>query len=221
MVHERHARRALLSRLLGQAFELLYGPLAPWYDVVSSVGFAGEWRRWQREVLCFVEDGPVLELGAGTGDLLPHLAAAGLRPVGLERSATMLAQARRKLAARRLVGVVVRGDARALPFADAYFGAVVATFPSNYLLAPATWREIERVLRPGGRVVVALAGTLSPDSPGRWLRAAAYRVLYGPDSAHLALPDTGGLHVREVVTATRHGRLRLLVASKPATGSPG
>lgn len=209
----------IASRLLVRAFKLLYGPLAGTYDTVSAVGFAGEWRRWQREVVRLVENGPVLELGAGTGDLLPHLAAAGLRPTGLDRSPTMLAQARRKLPGRGLAGVLVRGDARALPFPAATFGSVVATFPSGYILATETWREIERVLRPGGRAVVAISGTLTPDSPGRAVRAALYRLLYDPEPPRLALPTPPGFAVRELVSATRHGRVRLLVATKPGASA--
>lgn len=209
----------IASRLLVRAFELLYGPLAGTYDTISTVAFAGEWRRWQREAVLLIDEGPVLELGAGTGDLLPHLAAAGLRPTGLDRSPAMLAQARRKLLRRSLAGVLVRGDARALPFPAATFGSVVATFPSGYILASETWREIERVLRPGGRAVVAIAGTLTPDTPGRAVRAALYRLLYGPAPSRLTLPTPPGFAVRELISATRHGEVRLLIATKAVAGA--
>lgn len=209
----------IASPLLVRAFELLYGPLAGVYDAVSAIGFAGEWRRWQREVVRSIDDGPVLELGAGTGDLLPHLAAAGLRPTGLDRSPTMLAQARRKLLRRQLASVLVRGDATALPFRTATFGSVVATFPGGYILATETWREIARVLRPGGRAVIATAGTLAPDSPGRAVRAALYQLLYRPGPLRLALPTPPGFDVRELTSATRHGQVHLLVVTKPDSGA--
>lgn len=63
--------------------------------------------------------GPVLELGCGTGRLSLPIGRAGVRLVGLDRSARMLARARRRLRRGRLDGRVrlVRGDIRALPFA--------------------------------------------------------------------------------------------------------
>lgn len=207
----------IASRLLIRAFELLYGPLAGAYDAVSAIGFVGEWRRWQREVVRLVDDGPVLELGAGTGDLLPHLAAAGLRPIGLDLSPKMLAHARRKLLRRQLTGLLVRADARKLPFPAETFGSVVATFPSDYILTTETWHEIERVLRPGGRAVVAIAGTLASDSPGRAIRAALYRLLYGPEPPRLALPTPPVFATRNLVSTTRHGQVHLLVATKPGS----
>lgn len=207
-------------RLAGTLFELLYGPAVPLYDWISRVGFAGEWTAWQRTVLRFIATGPVLELGPGTGDLLAVLAAAGLRPTGVEPSARMLARARRKLAARGLDLPLVRGRAEALPFGDARFEAVVATFPSAYILQPTAWREIARVLRPGGAVAVVLGGELSPDSPGRALRTRAYRLLYGSQPGRFPLPPGIPLPVREATVPTPHGRAFLLTGvNEPADAS--
>src|SRR5690349_17402806 len=115
-----------LGRLANVAFEALYGPLVPIYDWVSRTGFAGEWARWQRTVLHFVGGGPVLEIGPGTGELLPVLAAQGLAPCGVEFSAPMIARARRKWRGRGIAAVpIVRGQAEALPFTGGTFGAVV------------------------------------------------------------------------------------------------
>ena len=201
-----------------RAFELLYGPLVPLYDWVSRTGFLGEWARWQRTVLRFVHAGPTLELGPGTGDLLPLLLAQGLTPCGLDRSPQMLARARGKLARRGLAPPLVplvRGSAEALPFQSNTFGAVVATFPSGYIVQPATWAEIERVLRPGGDLVVVLGGELSPDSPGRALRARAYRLLYGGQALRLPPLPPSALAPRQEIVATEHGRALLLVGRKP------
>jgi SAM-dependent methyltransferase len=213
-------RATLPARLARVAFELLYGPLVPLYDWVSRAGFAGEWARWQRTVLRFVHAGPTLELGPGTGDLLPVLAAQGLAPCGLEPSPRMLARARRKLARRDPAAraPLVRGRAEALPFKSDTFGAIVATFPSDYILRPSTWAEIERVLRPGGDLVVVLGGELTPDSPGRALRARAYRLLYGaPGSREPRLHPLppSALAPRQEFVATEHGRALLLVGRKP------
>lgn len=204
-----------LNRLANVAFEVLYGPAVPIYDWVSRVGFLGEWPRWQRTVLGFVRSGPVLELGPGTGELLPLLAAHDLRPVGLEYSAPMIARARRKWRARDLPPYpLARGQAEALPFADASFGAVVATFPSAYIFRPSTHAEIARVLRPGGDVAIVLGGELAPHGLGRRLRAAAYSLLYGAQADHPPPPPASPLDFHWEVIPTAHGRAILLVGRK-------
>ncbi len=205
----------VLNRLAQGAFEALYGPAAPLYDWVSRIGFAGEWSRWQRTALRFLRAGPTLELGPGTGDLLPVLLEHGLAPCGLEPSPRMIARARRKLARRGLAPPIVRGRAEALPFRDGAFGAVVATFPSPYIFRPATWTEIARVLRPGGDLAVVMGGVLAPHGPGRAARARAYRFLYGGQEPRLPPLPPSPLDLREETVATAHGRAFLLVGRKP------
>ena len=205
-----------LGRLANVAFEALYGPLVPIYDWVSRAGFAGEWARWQRTVLQFVANGPVLEIGPGTGELLPVLAAQGLAPCGVEFSAPMIARARRKWRARGMRAVpIVRGRAERLPFAGGTFGGVVATFPSAYIFRPTTWEEIARVLRPGGDVAIVLGGELSPHGLGRRLRAMAYGLLYGGSLRdRLPPPPESSLDLRWEIVPTVHGRAILLVGRK-------
>src|SRR6187397_903528 len=72
---------------------------------------------WQQ--LAAAQNGPVLELGCGTGRIAVPAAQAGARIVGIDRSEEMLARARRRVKRGRLSGrlSLVRGDIRALPFA--------------------------------------------------------------------------------------------------------
>ncbi|HEY3110679.1 MAG TPA: methyltransferase domain-containing protein [Chloroflexota bacterium] len=102
----------------------------------------------------------VLDLGTGTGAVAERAAALvgpGGEVLGVDISASMLAQARRRLAARGLGGVVLcEGRAEALPAPDGGFDAVLASLSLMYVLdRPAAAREIARVLRPGGRLVAA------------------------------------------------------------------
>ena len=102
----------------------------------------------------------MLDLGCGTGPLLPLLEAAGTRPIGLDYSPRSLAVARAELTAAWLV----RGDARALPFGDACFDRIAALGVLGYL-APGDLAtglgECARVLRPGGVLLVCTGRRLN------------------------------------------------------------
>jgi SAM-dependent methyltransferase len=57
---------------------------------------------------------------------------------------------------------VLQGSAQHLPFSDASFDTVVSTFPSEYIYDPDTITEVERILRPGGRLIVIEGANLLP-----------------------------------------------------------
>lgn len=140
---------------------------APFYDWENARTLGRRdvpfWRALARRA-----DGPVLELGCGTGRLLTPIARAGVDITGLDRSEAMLARALAR--ARRLPRTrrpaVVRGDIRTLPFADAAFGMVMAPYGMLQSLTTdrdlaATLREAARVLTPGGRLGVDLVPDLA------------------------------------------------------------
>ncbi len=114
------------------------------------------------------EGGPVLELGCGTGRILVPVARTGVPLVGVDRSESMLAYARRRVG--RLPRAdrpgLVRADIRALPFGDRSFSAVMAPYGILQSLTrerdlSAALAEAARVLRRGG----ALGIDLVPDLP--------------------------------------------------------
>jgi ubiquinone/menaquinone biosynthesis C-methylase UbiE len=126
---------------------------------------------WQR--LAARAEGPVLELGCGTGRVASPLAKAGIRVVGVDRSASMLARAatRRARLGRGRRGTttpltLVRSDIRALPFADAGFSMVLAPYGILQSLLrerdlTSTLESVFRVLSPGGTFGIDLV----PDIP--------------------------------------------------------
>ncbi|MEM9653974.1 MAG: methyltransferase domain-containing protein [Actinomycetota bacterium] len=102
--------------------------------------------------------GPCLEVGAG-----PGLDAARMGSIGLDLSRAMAGRAR-----SRAVPMIV-GDAHRLPFADGSLAAVRADRVLQHLDKPAVaLAEMVRLLRPGGRVVIADPdqNTLSITVPG-------------------------------------------------------
>ncbi len=143
---------------------------APFYDWENARTVA---RRdvafWQR--LAAAQDGPVLELGCGTGRISVPVARAGAALVGIDRSAEMLIRGRQRLRRARLAdrAQLVRGDIRMLPFRSRPgFNLVMAPYGILQSLTresdlAATLASVARVLRRG-----ALFGIdLVPDLP-RW-----------------------------------------------------
>jgi SAM-dependent methyltransferase len=106
------------------------------------------------EMLGVRAGGRVLDVGCGAGHDLVRLAAAGAVPVGVDASARMVAESRRRCAAAGVAAVLAVADASALPLADASVDAVRVERVLQHVAVPsAVARELRRVLRPGGRLV--------------------------------------------------------------------
>jgi SAM-dependent methyltransferase len=103
------------------------------------------------------ESGDLLDVPCGYGRHAVPLAQAGYRVVGVDRSPTLLAEARRRAGDERWPELV-RADYRELPFDDERFDAAVNLYSSlGYLGDEADVEvlgQIRRVLRPKGRLVV-------------------------------------------------------------------
>jgi len=146
-------------------FHLLYHQFAWTYDVVSSVVSLGQWREWAACGLPFVSGPRVLEVGHGPGHMLAALRERGFDATGLDLSPQMGRIARRRLAGGDGPARLVRGRAQALPFADASFDGALATFPTAYIIAPATVAALHRILHPGARLVVVPGAQLTGGGP--------------------------------------------------------
>src|SRR5687768_1244655 len=134
-------------------FDRIAGP----YDVMNSVMTAGLHHRWRERAadLAMVTPGSrALDVATGTGDLAVELArrvAPGGEVVGSDFSEGMLERARRKSSAVRWE----QANALALPYPDGGFDAATVGFGArNFSDLEQGLREMARVVRPGGRVVV-------------------------------------------------------------------
>lgn len=99
----------------------------------------------------------VADVGTGTGILAAELARLGIRVVAVDHSPRMLEAAGAKLRDQGLEAAVElrAGEANALPLADGEVDAALAHMVLHYLPAPSeALREMARVVRPGGVVVV-------------------------------------------------------------------
>ncbi len=214
----------LLPRwLIKLGFHLLYYQMAWTYDAVAwSVSF-GQWAAWRRLALPFLQLGPTLELAYGTGAFFAEMTEAGYQPVGIDLSPYMARLASQRLRRRQLPLRLSRAKAQALPFPSNHFANVVATFPTDYMLARDTMAEIHRVLRtaageePAGRLVVVFEGQLRGPWPLRplldWLYdLTGQRSL--PPAKPLRLLNAGGFAARWEMVEREGASARLLIAEK-------
>jgi ubiquinone/menaquinone biosynthesis C-methylase UbiE len=103
----------------------------------------------------------ILDAGCGTGVFTLDVLATGADVVGLELSLPMLLRAGRKLHGHHFT--MVQGDMRKLPFAEHEFDRVVSVTAIEFIeQVSAAIRELFRVTKPGGPIVVATLNSLSP-----------------------------------------------------------
>jgi demethylmenaquinone methyltransferase/2-methoxy-6-polyprenyl-1,4-benzoquinol methylase len=133
----------------------MFDEVAARYDFTNTVLSLGQDRGWRtavREALDLRPGERMLDLAAGTATSSATLARTGADVVGCDFSLGMLRVGRR--AAHEGVELVA-GDALRLPFADASFDAVTISFGlRNTADVDLALRELLRVTRPGGRLVV-------------------------------------------------------------------
>lgn len=132
----------------------MFDGVAERYDLTNDVLSLGQTRLWRRAVARAVDARPgqrVLDLAAGTGSSSLPFAAAGADVVACDFSLGMLRVGKRHHPELTLMA----GDALRLPFADGVFDAVTISFGlRNVHDVDAALREMARVTRPGGRLVV-------------------------------------------------------------------
>jgi len=168
-------------RIVRWLFELLYRNRAL-YWLASTIPFAGQWRVWQRLALSRLTGPDVLEVGCGIGTLMGDMLERGYHARAIDRSPQMVAATRRELRRRGMPvapDTVRQASVQALPFAEASFDTVVSTFPTDYIADQAALREIARVLRPGGRLVIVLGASLLPARVILRPLVALQRLVYG------------------------------------------
>lgn len=132
----------------------MFDDVAKRYDLTNDVLSLGQDRRWRRAVVEAVgarHGERILDLAAGTGTSSEPFTAAGAEVVPCDFSLGMLRVGKR---ARPLLPFTA-GDGTRLPFADDTFDAVTISFGLRNIVDPdAGLREMLRVTKPGGRLVV-------------------------------------------------------------------
>ena len=156
----------------GERIQQMFDSIAPRYDFLNrllSLGIDRRWRRFAvRQIKC-AEDGQVLDVATGTGDVALEIAArtpATVRIVGVDFSKEMVELGKEKVrnspSAQRITFEVA--PCEAIPFADQSFDSVTIAFGiRNVVDRLQGLKEMQRVLKPGGRAVILEFST--PRSP--------------------------------------------------------
>jgi len=181
--------RAFLDKRPRDVAEMFDG-VARRYDLTNTVLSGGMDRGWRRATVAALALGPrdtVLDLAAGTAVSTVQLGSCAATAVACDFSLGMLKAGK----ARGRHVPMVAGDALALPFADESFDAATIAFGlRNVADVDAALRELARVTRPGGRLVVcefsrptwAPWRTVYTEYLMRALPAVARRVSSNPDA---------------------------------------
>lgn len=156
---------------------------------IAEQGETGDWaRRWIlfpifREVLSARPGTRALDVGCGEGQLCRLARDLGVGITGLDPTRALLGTAR----ARDPGGAYVEGRAEALPFPDAAFDLVLSCVALVDIAdVGRAIPEMARVLRPGGRALVANTHSLfSAGQPRGWIRDMAGRPLHYPVDDYL------------------------------------
>src|SRR3954452_20299728 len=220
----------------------MFDRIAGVYDLMNTVMTAGLHHRWRARAVDLARVGPgtrALDVATGTGDLAVELAARGGDVVGSDFSEGMLERARAKAPGLTWE----QADAMALPYPDNEFDAATVGFGArNFGDLRQGLREMARVVRPGGRVVIL--EITPPQKPplstffslwfdrvvpllGRFDDAYTYlpasvRRFPGPEGVGASMVRAGMTDVRWILTAggiiaLHHGRVTS--CRRPSRGS--
>lgn len=135
----------------------MFDQVAPAYDRTNTVLSLGNDRFWRVATTRAVAPRPgqrILDLAAGTGASSVSLARSGAEVIAADFSPGMIAEGRRRHGGIPNLSFV-QADATDLPFDDAEFDAVTMSFGLRNVHDPrAALRELRRVTKPGGRIVI-------------------------------------------------------------------
>lgn len=136
----------------------MFAKIAGSYDFLNHLLSAGIDRRWRRRVVeraGELRGGTVVDACCGTGDLGLEFAKSGAQVIGVDFTPEMLVRALPKGRKRSARAVFAHGDALQLPVADGTADVSCVAFGiRNVADRLQGFRELARVVRPGGRVLV-------------------------------------------------------------------
>ena len=182
-----------------------YDGFARWYDWVEGIPEFLGLRRLRPQMLRRVSgEGRILEIAVGTGKNLRYY-SHDCRIISLDISGEMLTVARKRAAHLSMDISFLLGDAEVLPFSDESFDTVVSSLSTCTFPNPVrALREMARVCKPEGRILLLEHGRSDREWLGRW-----------QDRREDSIAKQLGCHWnREPLGAAENAGLRVVVASR-------
>jgi len=211
----------LFHSFIRSFFRHFYTTLAWSYDLVAEVVSVGQWKEWVRSILKPFPAEPMLEVAHGPGHLLVELNLRGGNAFGVDASRQMCRIASGRLKRNGQVSNVIQAQAQALPFPKETFATLLSTFPTEFILDPASLLEARRTLRPGGdyRIVpmAEIRGTGSLDRVAGWIFRATGQYTDLPPSWGKPIVDAGFRVRRDDVSLDRSRVIRLVATRAKQT----
>jgi ubiquinone/menaquinone biosynthesis C-methylase UbiE len=194
-----------------------YQRLSLFYDLMETMA-EKRYHPWRERIWSYVNGGSMLEVGVGTGKNLPYYPASAYI-TSIDLTPGMLEQAKRKA---RTLGFDSRvdlqlGDAQALDFPDSSFDTALATFVFCSVPNPVLGlREIKRVVRPGGKVLLLEHMRSSNPVLGMimdWLNPIVVRIM-GANINRRTVDNIcqAGLEIEQVENLDKGGIFKMIVA---------
>ncbi len=184
--------------------QAMFNAVAPRYDFLNrllSVGYDRYWRKAAVDEFEFIGNKTFLDVATGTADIALEIAERHPRPaqiIGMDFSLSMLKLGNKKISARNLrQGIkLIPGSAENIPLKDHTFdGAITAFGVRNFADAKQGLREMYRILKPNGKLVV-LEFSFPKNGILQWLYRFYFekilpltgRIISGHSSAYSYLP---------------------------------
>ena len=198
-----------------RATQARYDRIAPVYDLMEALA-EKRYSRWRRQAWEHVAGPAVLEVGVGTGKNMVYYPPDS-HLTGVDISAKMLARARRRAAALGSNVTLRQMDAQRLEFEDNTFDSAIATFVfCSVPDAVRGMRELKRVVKPDGRVVLLEHMRARNPILGRimdWLDPLTARLM-GPHINRQTVENVrrAGLAIEDITELDRFGIFKLILA---------